>query len=215
MNAARTGGFDRIAPLYDALATMVFGEAIRKAELSFLSEVRKAGRVLILGGGTGRMLSDLLTTNPLCEIWYVDSSSAMIGIAKSNVSDFPHARIHFIHGTQAQIPLGIQYDAVIANFYFDLFSTPTLKQSLEEIQHALLPDGKLLVADFTKNNLWWQSALLEFMYLFFRCICKIEATELPDWQHQLAGHNFKLKASREFYRNFIKSAVYERQVYQC
>ncbi len=210
MNSIRTGGFDKIAPLYDALATMVFGDAIRKSELYFLSEVRKAGRVLILGGGTGRLLPDLLTTNPHCEIWYVDSSSAMIRIAKSNVTDFPNARIHFIQGTQAQIPLGVQYHAVIANFYFDLFSTPTLKQSLEEIHHALLPDGKLLVADFTKNNLWWQAALLVFMYFFFRCFCDIEATELPDWQRQLAGHNFKLKSSREFYGNFIKSAVYER-----
>jgi len=213
MISVRTGGFDRIAPLYDALATMVFCDAIRKAELYFLSEVGKAGRLLILGGGTGRVLSDLHTTNPHCEIWYVDSSLAMIRIAKSNIIDFPNAHIHFIHGTQAQLPLGVKYDAVIANFYFDLFSTPTLKQSLEEIHHALLPDGKLLVADFTKNNLWWQSALLAFMYFFFRGICKIEATELPDWQRQLAGHNFQLRASQVFYGNFIKSAVYEREVH--
>jgi hypothetical protein len=52
---------------------------------------------------------------------------------------------------------------------------------------------------------------LSSMYLFFRWICKIEATALPDWQRHLLDHNFTLKGSTGFYGNFIRSTVYGRQ----
>lgn len=209
MNASKAGGFDAIAPMYDALAAMVFWRSIRNAQLFYLSEIRKGGRVLILGGGTGWLLAELLRSNPGCEIWYVETSARMIDIARSNIDNLPKARIHFIHGTQALLPLHIMYDAVIANFYFDLFSTPSLEPLLKQIHSVILPNGKLLVSDFVNNNLWWQSALLSVMYVFFRGICKIEASKLPDWQRLLIHCKFKLKFSKGFYGNFIRSVVYE------
>jgi len=211
MNSRKIGGFDTIAPVYDALATMVFGRAIRNAELHYLREVRDGGKVLILGGGTGRLLADLLTVNPNCEIWYVEASEAMIKIARSNINKLPKGEVHFIHGTQAEVPSYVQFDTVIANFYFDLFSAASLDRSLKQIHTSILPDGKLLVSDFIDDKSWWQSVLLSSMYLFFRWICKIEATTLPDWQRQLPDHNFTLEASTGLYGNFIRSAVYGRQ----
>ncbi len=209
MNAPKAGGFDTIAPMYDTLATMVFGRSIRNAQLFYLNEIRKGGRVLILGGGTGWLLADLLSSNPGCEIWYVEASSRMIDIARSNIDNIPKARVHFIHGTQALLPSHLMYDAVIANFYFDLFSTSSLEPLLKQIHSVILPNGKLLVSDFVKNNLWWQSALLSAMYVFFRGICKIEASDLPDWQRLLLNYKFELKSSKGFYGNFIRSVVYE------
>jgi ubiquinone/menaquinone biosynthesis C-methylase UbiE len=211
MNAKKISGFDTIAPVYDALATIVFGRAIRNAELYYLSEVRHGGKVLIVGGGTGRLLVDLLRVNPYCEIWYVDASEAMVRIARSNINKLSKARVHFIHGVQDELPSHVQFDTVIANFYFDLFSAASLDRSLKHIHTSMLPDGKVLVSDFTNNNLWWQSALLSLMYLFFKWSCRIEATTLPDWQRQLLEHNFTLKTSRGFYGNFIRSAVYENK----
>lgn len=208
MNATRLGGFDTIAPLYDALATLVFGSSIRNAQLCYLSEVPNGGRVLVLGGGTGWLLAELLKVNPAGEIWYVEASSRMISIARSNISNMPQANVHFIHGTLEQLPLYVRYDAIIANFYFDLFSESSLEQALKQIHTAIVPNGKLLVSDFVENNFWSQSALLKIMYLFFGCICNIEATRLPDWQRQLLNCRLAHKESKGFYQNFIRSAVY-------
>ena len=104
MNSKKINGFDVIAPVYDGLATMVFGRAIRKAELHYLSEVREGSKVLVVGGGTGRLLADLLKINPNCQIWYVEASEAMVRIARSNIRKLPNANVHFIHGTQTELP---------------------------------------------------------------------------------------------------------------
>jgi tRNA (cmo5U34)-methyltransferase len=215
MNTPQLGGFDAIAPIYDTLATMVFGRSIRNSQLFYLNEIPKGGRVLILGGGTGWLLADILRSNPGCEIWYVEASSRMIDITRSSIDKIPQARVHFIHGTQAQLPLHLMVDVVIANFYFDLFSMSSLEPLLKQLHSIILPNGRLLVADFVKNNLWWQSALLSAMYVFFRGICKIEASNLPDWQRLLVNYKFEHKCSSGFYGNFIRSVVYEVGEGQC
>ena len=51
-------GFNSIAPVYDALATLVFGRSIRNAQLCFLGDIGYRGKVLILGGGTGWFAGD-------------------------------------------------------------------------------------------------------------------------------------------------------------
>ena len=203
------GGFDTVAAFYDMLAAIVFGRSIRKAQRCFLNNIQKSDKILILGGGTGWILVHLLEVNPACEICYVDSSSAMIAKAKANAGTIGNARVHFIHGTQDQLPMHVTYDAVIVNFYFDLFSTASLALILKQIRSVISPNGKLLVSDFVRNNNWWQSVLLEGMYQFFRLLCDIEAVNLPDWQRQLLACRFELKTSKYFYRNFIRSAVYE------
>src|SRR4051812_19943989 len=112
-------GFDRLAPVYDKLAGLVFGKAIVDAQLIFLDEVRAGDRVLILGGGTGWVLKELLRRQPACEVWYVDSSQRMIELATRNCGN--PSNVHFVLGTELSIPTML-FDVVIMNFFLDLFS---------------------------------------------------------------------------------------------
>lgn len=208
MKARGIDDFDAIAPVYDTLATAVFGRSIKKAQQFFLHEIPKDGKVLILGGGTGWLLADLLRANPGCEIWYVEASSSMIALAKSNIAHIKKPLVYFIYGTQEQVPEHITYDVVIANFYFDLFSESTLEPLLRQLRCVMSSNGKLLVCEFIENNKWWQPLLLSAMYLFFRLLCNIEATSLPDWHRQILAAKFEVKESKLFFGNFIWSAMY-------
>ena len=183
--------------------------SVRNAQLCFLGDIGHRGKVLILGGGTGWLLVELLRVNPDCEVWYIEASSAMIRRARSKINDIEKARVHFINGTEAHIPTHLRYDTIIANFYFDLFSASSLEKVLGQIRSVISHQGKLHVSDFTNNSIWWQSALLSGMYFFFRVLCGIEATDLPDWQRQISKYKFEHKSSRLFYGKFIKSVVFE------
>ena len=49
-------GFDKLTPYYDLLTRLVFGKAIINSQEQFLSLVRSGSRVLVVGGGTGKIL---------------------------------------------------------------------------------------------------------------------------------------------------------------
>jgi len=206
---SKLGGFDSLAATYDMMARLAFGNSIRNAQLCYLEEVGRASRVLVLGGGTGWLLGELLRISSACEVWYIDASLKMLQRAKRIARHHPGSIVHFIHGTEESIPFNVQYDVVITNFYFDMFSHDLLRKALGQINRSIAPGTKLLASDFVENNVWWQSFLLFTMYQFFRRVCKIEAHRLPDWEACLRINNFECKESRFFYGKFIKSSVFQ------
>jgi tRNA (cmo5U34)-methyltransferase len=202
------GGFDKIAPYYDALARFVFGDSITRCQLEYLNKIPPGAKVLILGGGTGWLLLELMKVNPTCTVWYVESSIKMIEIAKARLRGLSHSKVAFIHGTEKDLQqYNDIYDAVITNFYFDLFTPGSLIDVLGYIKKSVHPGSMLLVCDFV-DRAWWQRFLLVVMYGFFRWTCGIEARNLPDWQHKLDEAGFVESSTTWFYRGFIKSALH-------
>lgn len=201
-------GFDKVAPFYDSLARLVFGDSIRRCQLEYLNKISPGATVLILGGGTGWLLAELMKVNSSCTVWYFESSIRMLDRAKARCRSLSGQRIFFIHGTEKNLQrYEIRFDAVITNFYFDLFTSNSLIVALGQIKKCLYPGSKLLVSEFIESR-WWQRVLLFLMYRFFKWACDIEATNLPDWQHQLEKRGFAERDTTTFYRGFIKSSLY-------
>jgi ubiquinone/menaquinone biosynthesis C-methylase UbiE len=201
-------GFDRIAQYYDALAQLVFGDSIRHCQLEYLNKIIPGAKVLILGGGSGWLLGELMKINPSCRVWYLESSIKMLEMTKAKCG-VSNPDIIFIHGTEKNLQqcTEIHFDAVITNFYFDLFTSTSLNTALGDIKECLKPGVTLLVSEFVA---WtrWQRLLLFLMYRFFRWACSIEARNLPDWEELLEKNGFVQRSEASFYFGFIKSALY-------
>ena len=133
MKSGNLNGFDAITPVYDWLARFVFGKSIRNAQLKFLNKIPGGSNILILGGGTGWLLSKLLEVNPTCTVWYIEASQKMLKRAQKEVHVPPTTSVYYIHGTEEDIPLGMKYNVVIANFFFDLFSPSSLQTLIRDI----------------------------------------------------------------------------------
>lgn len=202
-------GFDWIAPYYDSIARLVFGSSIRRCQLQYLDRIPMASKVLILGGGTGWILTELLKINPTCKVWYVEASGKMLEKAMTTTKAPPTAQVFFIHGTEKDLGkiADVRFDAVITNFYFDLFTPTVLKSALDHITHSLNLGAKMLVSEFVQEKRW-QRMLLFVMYRFFKWTCAVEASKLPGWQDQLMKHGFTERDSTMFYGRFMKSALY-------
>jgi ubiquinone/menaquinone biosynthesis C-methylase UbiE len=197
--------FNKIAVVYDVLASIFFGRSIRKAQQCFLRELPHAGNILILGGGSGWILNAVMKTSPHCSVWYVEASDVMISKAKKYLS--MTGNIHFIHGTENSLSPDVKYDGVITNFYLDLFSHSSLSRALNQIHGVTNKECTWLVTDFV-NNSWWQQCLLWLMYRFFRITCQIEANSLPQWEEELNRLGLDQTQCRSFYGGFICSSVY-------
>src|SRR5687767_498288 len=74
--------FNFIAPVYDALAQLVYGKAQRRAQAHFLSMIPAGSSVLILGGGSGWILPELLRQSRPARVLFLEPSAQMMQRAK-------------------------------------------------------------------------------------------------------------------------------------
>ena len=198
--------FDSVARFYDGLGKLIFGNAMRRAQTVYLPDIVPGANVLVLGGGTGWLLSELSAINPTCKVWYIDASAKMIELSKETTRNSAH-EIAFIHGTEDSIPVGITFDAVITNFYLDLFTRDSCIGVIRKIRPAIRANGIWLVSDFV-NTTWWHGVMLGVMYRFFKLTCDIEGRSLPAWKKLLRENAIIEGKSHEFFGGFIKSAVF-------
>jgi len=195
--------FNPIAGFYDRLAALVFGKAILKSQLCHLDLIQKEANVLVLGGGTGRWLAKLLIQNLTCEVWYVEASSKMLSKARAlNDND----RVHFIHGTENDIP-DIKFDAIVTHFFLDMYGEDKLGPLANKLRTKLNEGGIWIVSDFTDRK-YWQKIFLKVMYAFFRLVGAIDIRMLPQWNHILMANSFRCDGFRSFYGEFIECRAY-------
>jgi hypothetical protein len=205
-------GFDAIAKIYDRLARIVFGKSIRDAQLYFIHQIPDNSNILILGGGTGWILKAILEVKPASRIWYVEASSKMISLSREYTKG--NNNIYFIHGTENDIPTNENYDVVITNFYFDLFTDEKLPDVINKILPTLKNECKWIVTDFVDEGKWWQRTMLKLMYCFFAITANIESKQLPDWGGIFENCGLHQMDSKRFYSGFIKTSIFGRTMFE-
>ena len=199
--------FNWIAGFYDFLARLVFGRSLYEAQCFFLKDLKSSRRVLIIGGGTGWILRELLSLNTNCEVDYIEASSKMLEKARGQISDSDKGRVKFIHGTEQDIDIDGLYDGVITNFFLDLFGA-SLDEVIQKIRGSLSRKTTWIVTDFADQQKWWHQLMLNGMYAFFRLTTGLEAKKLPDYETSLENAGIKKSKEKVFFGSFIKSAVY-------
>ncbi|WP_338868669.1 class I SAM-dependent methyltransferase [Spirosoma sp. SC4-14] len=180
--------FDRVAPLYDFLASLVFGRSLQQAQLIFLSSIPKGASVLLAGGGTGALLEQLIRTCEPQRVLYLDLSAKMVDKASQRmIRNGLLGTVEFRVGNILELQAAEPFDVIMTPFLLDLFTPTTLqKQLIPSLINNLKTNGLWLITDFIRPNVWWQKALLEIMIRFFRITANIETHQLADWQLLLA-----------------------------
>jgi tRNA (cmo5U34)-methyltransferase len=199
--------FNWIAGIYDWLTRFIFGKAFREAQIYFLKDIAANSTVVIIGGGTGWILRELLEVNAYCKVHYIEASEKMLKKSRAQISTVDLTRVKFIHGTEDEIDSRIKYDAVITNFFLDLFSN-SLPTVVQKIKAALSGRSIWIVTEFVDEERLWHRTMLKIMYIFFRTTTGIEATRLPDYEKQLEKAGIKKSKEKLFFGSFIRSAVY-------
>ncbi|GGF19399.1 class I SAM-dependent methyltransferase [Hymenobacter cavernae] len=208
-------GFDHLASFYDLLASLVFGRTLRRAQQAALSGLPVgAPRLLIIGGGTGWILGEVLRRCPAAQILYVEASAGMLRQSRAalrRTAAAHEAQVEFRLGTEAALKSGETFDVVITFFFLDLFETVRFGAVLRQLNAVRRPGGRWLLADFCKPNGWWQRALLAVMYQFFRVTTGISARQLPAIHAGLANLGLHPRRQQWFYAGMIEATVFEEK----
>lgn len=207
--------FDLIAPVYERLARLVYGKSLRKAQFFFVNKIPEGARVLVIGGGTGWFLKELIASEKCKSIVYIEASAQMLQLSRKAISNVKTlTQIDFRHGTENTLLPDECFDVVITNFLLDLFKEQEAFLLMRKLSTVLVPEGIWLYSDFRLNptfpNRLWQAGLVKAMYLFFRYISQVKVYELPNTSSLFHRLGFYCIHHKRFWKGFIVSEVFTR-----
>lgn len=185
-------GFDFLAPVYDILQRMFFGTKLVKAQAHFLRSVPKADSVLVVGGGTGKILVEMLKNANGKKYHYIDISKKMIRSTKRQVRRYRKktpATSNQASITYLCVPVGRaalkKYDLIVTPFVLDCCTDAELAILIPNIAKSLTPHGLWVFTDFhIPSGLagYFARAMIRFLYFCFNTFCELERTSLPDFE---------------------------------
>lgn len=190
--------FNSIASYYDVLANLIFGKVLDQAAFKYLDIVKEDSNVLVLGGGTGRILGRI----PKCNsITYVDSAVEMVVRSRRVGGE----RITYVVDDFRKWKPERKYDVIVCLFFLDCFDRNGLNEVLEKVDASLTTKGIFLVADFQDGS---GSLLMIAMHVFFRLFAGLEAKRLLNIHEHILQKNFSVQSEEFFHKNMIFSRVY-------
>ncbi|MEN0054413.1 MAG: class I SAM-dependent methyltransferase [Mucilaginibacter sp.] len=203
--------FNNSAWFYDRLSRLVYGRALINTQQYLIQFIEPGTKILIVGGGTGWILEEISKLHASgLHITYVEVAANMIALSqKRNIGN---NQVAYINNAIENVSLANDFDVAITPFLFDNFTEQTLATVFNHIHALLKPGGLWLNADFQLTGKWWQQFLLKSMFIFFRIVCGIEASKLPQIEAYFTQNTYKPIGQKTFFNEFIVAKVYRNLV---
>ncbi len=214
--APRTArGFDRLAPVYDALSQLASAGRIHRSQLTLLPLLPRTPRALVVGGGTGRFLVELLRTDRVDRAVSLDASAAMTRRAARRLARLGSeltGRAELRVGGLERLRPGERFDLVVTHCFLDLFEDRELAGVVDRLEAALEPSGLWLFSDFAVDGAGLPAglrrALVGALYCFFRFTCGISARRLPDFDRAFAQHGLPELAQARLAGGLLRASLH-------
>ena len=216
MTGSRNPNFDRVASIYDFSKGLLLCGAIQRCQYHHLPLLKNSKKILVIGGGTGKIISRIHQQCEFEELTFVDSSASMIEQAITHIQDYDPGLEQKIQFQNADILTGFEasgFDAVVAPFVFDCFTDESLGAIGENLRKWLKPNGLLLFSDFHESQKSNLSRILSRLitrplYFLLDLTCDLNIKHLPDFD--LMFNNLPLIKIEEnlSFTGVLRSAVF-------
>lgn len=195
--------FNRIAPFYDVLKKIVFGGTLDKASSFFTPQIPITNHILIIGGGSGQILSSFGKHHT---VTYVESSKNMIALAQKRKC---YAKVEFIESSIEAFSSPVLYDTIITPFILDCFCEKQLHLIFEKLRGLLKEGGTWLHSDFYPQS-FIQRKLTSLMYLFFQLSTEMNIRKAPDFSKYFQPPIFIEEKKALFLNAMVHSYIYRK-----
>ena len=192
--------YNKIAYLYASLSRIVFGNSLSKIQEDLVRYLPKEGKLLILGGGNGKILPHIHQHAPRLTIEYVEASSTMIQLAKKTKPK--DQKITFHHKDVRDY--NQKHDYIFAGFFLDLFDEKEIEELILKFENNK-SRTTWYIADFQLNKRTKYRLLrniqLKLTILFFRIMTQHSINHLPDIFSVFKGlgYHAKVKSNDQSY----------------
>ncbi len=197
--------FDPIAPIYDLLVAISIGKAHRRSHQFIIEQLPVQSTILVIGGGSGQLLLDIIVHARPQKILYLEKSSRMLKLTEQRLKVIGDTEVQYPfvvlrHGDESTLNKEEKFDVIISPFVLDMYTQEELVLIISALDKHLLDRGHWILVDFyqplTKNTLL--SLFHEFMYRFFRTVSGISAKKIPDYDSAFSVLNYVTIHSKKF-----------------
>ena len=198
-----------LAPFYDLLAGVFLGKAFKSSQYLFLDTIKKGDRILVLGGGTGRNLNEIIErAGDRGELCFVEASPSMLGRAKNRVKQEEESRVQFLcTGDFTKIPYK-KFDLVITQYFLDVLKDEDLELLFKAIGKRVSHRTRWLFVDFFFVKRKW--GLIKMMMLSFRYLASHPRNDLPDYGVFFEKYGWEMKGVCQLENGFIQGREYRK-----
>ncbi|MDQ2770178.1 MAG: class I SAM-dependent methyltransferase, partial [Bacteroidota bacterium] len=119
-------------------------------------------------------------------------------------------QVEFRHGTQAALDPGECFDAIVTFFVLDCIELAEMPAALDQLDRALAPAGRWLLADFRYASGGWRRALHRAMFGFFRLTTGLRADFIPDFAADLHTRGLRAERGGRFYAEAMEALIFWR-----
>ncbi|MBL4657527.1 MAG: class I SAM-dependent methyltransferase [Flavobacteriales bacterium] len=198
--------------------TLFFLGAIQRCEYEQLGLLKNKKSILVIGGGTGKIIHQIEARCEFDVLAYVDSSKKMIASAQAHISR-AHPELldkveFYTEDIQTFVP-SRTYDAVLTPFVLDCFTEEQLLDLGPKTLSWLSSDGIWLFSDFSTSSNSGVSRVFSlvmttFLYLVFKLIANLKIVSLPDFENFFKQLPLKLIEERTFFLGVLSCKAYRK-----
>jgi ubiquinone/menaquinone biosynthesis C-methylase UbiE len=203
---------DRIARFYRWFEYAAFGRELERRRFRFLPNVSRAHTALVLGDGDGRFLEQLLRSAPEVRVELVDSSKAMLDLARRRAGS---ERVTYHHSdvrtfTLMQPP----FDLIVTHFFLDCFDRDDLERLVYRLAVAAQPGATWLISEFRQPASGWRAVWawvwLRTLYFFFGLTTGLKVRQLTDHRPILHACGFRQEQNEEVWFGLLASEIWKK-----
>ncbi|MBR9859553.1 class I SAM-dependent methyltransferase [bacterium] len=193
--------YNFVSKYYDRLSTAVFSNDIQIIQDWLIQHLPAEGNLLILGGGTGRILPQIYQQSPNLNISFLEASSEMIELAKKYSP--AQQNVKWIHSDRWEEYID-QHTYIYAAFFLDCLT--------EDEINTLIPNkGEQVwyVADFDPRNFKSVVQRIKIMMsiIFFKVFGHHSLWSLPDAFGILQRKGYKPLKSNRLKSQYVFSQI--------
>lgn len=204
---------DPIARAYRWCEYAAFGRELERRRTRFLAEAAHAQKALVLGDGDGRFVAQLIVTAPDAQVDLVDSSQAMLDLARGR-SNSPRVTYRHIDARMLVL-LPAQFDLVATHFFLDCFDRQDLEALVTKIADAAAPGAIWLVSEFRQPShglrAVWAWLWLRLLYFLFALTTGLKVRDLTNHRPLLEASGFELEKGEEVWFGLLASELWRKR----
>jgi len=216
MSKEAAPNFDKVIPVYDFFKTVLLFGSIQRCQYHHLPFLKESKNLLVIGGGTGKIIEKIHECCNLETMLYVDSSAKMVQEAKrfskAKVTRI-YDRIDFQTADVLSLSGNCEFDAIIAPFVLDCFTDEQLDLLGSILQTWLAPGGLFLFSDFHESrgsmtSRIFSRSITRPLYFTLNALCGLNISRLPDFDQ--CFHKLPLDVLQEssFFSGVLMSKVF-------